>query len=121
MAAGGIGALARYYISGLSQRILGESFPYGTLAVNIIGSFLIGLVMQAGINTELIPRHLRSALTAGFLGAFTTFSTLSYETLGYIENGAWPMAGMNILLNVVPGIIAVFLGVLLGRAIFGGA
>jgi len=119
--AGGLGALGRYSISGLAQRIFGDAFPYGTLVVNILGSFLLGFVMQASMNTDLFPRNLRLAVTIGFLGAFTTFSTFSYETLGYIEDGAWLTAGLNILTNVVPGIIAVFLGILLGRTLFGGA
>ncbi|AII60013.1 MAG: fluoride efflux transporter CrcB [Dehalococcoides mccartyi] len=119
--AGGLGALGRYSISGLAQRVFGDAFPYGTLVVNILGSFLLGFVMQASMNTDLFPRNLRLAVTIGFLGAFTTFSTFSYETLGYIEDGAWLTAGLNILTNVVPGIIAVFLGILLGRTLFGGA
>lgn len=119
--AGGLGALGRYYMTGLAHRLLGEGFPYGTLIVNVLGSFLIGLVMQTSMSTDLVPRAWRLALTFGFLGAFTTFSAFSYETLGYLEDGAWLMAGVNILTNVFPAIIAVFLGVLIGRTLFGGA
>lgn len=119
--AGSLGALGRYYLGGLSHRLLGDSFPYGTLIVNVIGSFIIGFVMQASLSTDLIPRPLRMAIIIGFLGAFTTFSAFSYETLGYIEDGTWLIAGINILVNVVPSIIAAFSGVLLGRALFGGA
>jgi CrcB protein len=118
--AGGLGAISRYYLSGLAQRV-GSGFPYGTLTVNLVGSFLLGLIMQTGISTDLMPRALRLALTIGFLGAFTTFSTFSYETLGYLEDGAWLTASLNVLINVVPGIIAVFLGAFLARTIFGGA
>ena len=118
--AGGLGAISRYYLSGLAQRV-GSGFPYGTLTVNLVGSFLLGLIMQAGISTDLMPRALRLALTIGFLGAFTTFSTFSYETLGYLEDGAWLTASLNVLINVVPGIIAVFLGAFLARTILGGA
>lgn len=119
--AGGLGALGRYYMTGLAHRVLGDGFPYGTLIVNLLGSFLVGFVMQAGLSTDLVPRSVRVILTLGFLGAFTTFSAFSYETLGYLEDGAWLMAGVNVLVNVVPGIIAVFLGVLLGRTLLGGA
>ena len=119
--AGGLGALGRYFMTGLAQRLLGEGFPYGTLTVNVLGSFLIGFIMQASISTDLVPPSLRIALTIGFLGAFTTFSTFSYETLGFIEDGAWLMASVNILANLVPAMIAVFSGVFLGRALFGGA
>lgn len=118
--AGGLGAISRYYLSGLAQRV-GSGFPFGTLTVNLVGSFLLGLIMQTGISTDLMPRALRLALTIGFLGAFTTFSTFSYETLGYLEDGAWLTASLNVLINVVPGIIAVFLGAFLARTILGGA
>ncbi|MFC1925494.1 fluoride efflux transporter CrcB [Chloroflexota bacterium] len=119
--AGGLGALGRYHMGGLAHRLLGEGFPYGTLAVNVTGSFLIGLVMEASLSTDLIPPAWRLAVTVGLLGAFTTFSTFSYETLGYLEDGAWIRAGLNVLANVLPAMIAVFLGVLLGRTMFGGA
>ncbi|MBN2076432.1 MAG: fluoride efflux transporter CrcB [Dehalococcoidales bacterium] len=118
--AGGFGALGRYFITGLAHRLFGAGFPYGTLIVNVLGSFLIGLVMQASMSTDLVPPSWRLALTLGFLGAFTTFSAFSYETLGYLEDGAWLLAGVNILANVLPAIIAVFFGVLLGRTLFGG-
>lgn len=119
--AGSLGAMGRYFLGGLSHRLLGDMFPYGTLIVNILGSFLIGFVMQTSLSTDILPRSLRVAITFGFLGAFTTFSAFSYETLGYIEDGAWLMAGINILANVIPSLIAVFSGVLLGRTLFGGA
>ena len=119
--AGGLGALGRYYMTGLAHRLLGGGFPYGTLAVNVLGSFLIGFVMQAGMSTDIFPRSLRLVITIGFLGAFTTFSAFSYETLGYLEDGAWLMAGGNMLANVVLAITAVFAGVLLGRTLLGGA
>ena len=119
--AGATGALARYYVGGLAQRGLGSGFPFGTLIINLTGSFLIGFIMQAGINTDLIPRTARVALTIGFLGAFTTFSTFSYETLGYLRDGAWLTGILNVLANVVPGIAAVFLGTALAQRLFGGA
>lgn len=119
--AGGVGALGRYYVTELARRLLGDDFPYGTLIVNLVGSFLIGLAMQIFLNTDLVPPSLRLAFILGFLGAFTTFSAFSYATLAYIENGAWLMAGLNILGNVTVGIVAAFIGVMLGRAIVGGA
>jgi CrcB protein len=64
--AGGLGALGRYYMAGLAQRLLGDGFPFGTLIVNVLGSFLIGLVMQASMSTDLVPRTWRLALTLGF-------------------------------------------------------
>ena len=77
--------------------------------------------MQASLSTDLVPPAWRLAVTVGFLGAFTTFSTFSYETLGYLEDGAWLTAGVNTLANVLLAMIAVFFGVLLGRTLFGGA
>lgn len=118
--AGSFGALGRYYMTDLAHRLLGGGYPYGTLAVNIVGSFLIGLIIQTGISTDLISPAWRLALTVGFLGAFTTFSTFSYETISYLEDGTWSMAGVNIVANVLLAMIAVFFGVLLGRTLFGG-
>jgi len=118
--AGSFGALGRYFMTDLAHRLLGGGYPYGTLAVNIVGSFLIGLIIQTGISTDLISPAWRLALTVGFLGAFTTFSTFSYETLSYLEDGTWSMAGVNIVANVLLAMIAVFFGVLLGRTLFGG-
>lgn len=119
--AGSLGAISRYEMAGLAHRWMGTGFPYGTLAVNVIGSFVIGLVMQISLSTDLIPPAWRLAMTVGFLGAFTTFSAFSYETLGYLEDGAWLTAGVNILANVLLSVLAAFLGVSLARAIFGGA
>lgn len=119
--AGGLGALSRYQMSGLAHRLFGDGFPYGTLAVNVIGSFLIGLVMQTSLSTDIVPPAWRLGITVGFLGALTTFSTFSYETLGYIEDGNWTVAMANILFNVFLVIIAVSLGVWLARTLFGGA
>ncbi len=118
--AGGVGALARYYMTGLAHRLLGDSFPFGTLIVNLLGSFLIGFITQVSLSTGLVPRSLRLALTLGFLGAFTTFSAFSYETLGHIEDRAWMVAAVSVLMNVVIGVVAAFLGVILGRAAAGG-
>jgi CrcB protein len=118
--AGGLGALSRYGLSGLAQR-LGAGFPWGTLAVNLIGSLLLGFVMQIGLSTDLIPREARLAVTVGFLGAFTTFSTFSFETARYLEDGVWSTGLLNILLNVVLCIAAALMGLFLGRTATGGA
>ena len=118
--AGALGALARYYVGGLAQRGLGTAFPYGTLIANLVGSFVIGFIMQVGLDTDLIPKTARVAVTIGFLGAFTTFSTFSYETLGYLKDGAWISGILNVIANVIPGIASVLLGALLARRLFGG-
>jgi fluoride exporter len=119
--AGVLGTLSRYGLSGLVQRMTGAGFPYGTLTVNILGSLLIGFIMQIGLSTDIIPRTLRLAITLGFLGAFTTFSTFSYETIRFMEDGAWLMASLNILANLGLCLLSTFLGMTIGRIILGGA
>ncbi len=86
---GAVGAVGRYSISGFVYRGLGESFPYGTLVVNLLGCFLLGLVIHIGQTTDWISPMYRQALTIGTLGALTTFSTFSYETLMQFEAGQW--------------------------------
>ena len=113
--AGALGALSRYGLSLLAYRAMGDGFPYGTLLVNMLGSATFGFVMQVGLNTGFIPDSLRMATTIGFLGAFTTFSTFSYETMRFLENGAWGPAALNIAANVGLSVAAVMGGVLLGR------
>ena len=118
--AGALGTLSRYALGGLAQRINGTSFPYGTLVINVLGCFVIGLIMQIALSTDLISPTLRIGLTIGFLGAFTTFSTFSYETVKFLEDGAWAPAALNIASNVGIGLLATLCGMLLGRAILGG-
>jgi CrcB protein len=119
--AGALGAVSRFLLSGFTYRLLGSGFPYGTLCVNVLGSLLIGFVMQVGLSTDIIPQSLRTAVTVGFLGAFTTFSTFSYETLNYIQEGIWGMAFLNIAANVIVCLVAVFAGIMIGKVTFGGA
>jgi len=119
--AGAVGTLSRYGLSGWAYRLFGERFPWGTLVVNVIGCFLLGLAMHVGTATELIPRSARLAMTVGFLGAFTTFSTFGFETHRYMESGAFLPAFANVAANVVLGFAAVWAGTGLGRVAFGGA
>ena len=120
-AAGALGSLSRYALSGAVYAALGNGFAYGTLVVNLLGSFLLGLLMHLGLATDLIPPHLRTTLAIGFLGAFTTFSTFSYETVQYIQDGAWGTAALNITSSVALGLVAVFAGIFTGKLIAGGA
>ena len=119
--AGALGAVSRFLLSSFAYRLLGSGFPYGTLCVNVLGSLLIGFIMQVGLSTDIIPQQLRIAMTVGFLGAFTTFSTFSYETLNYIQEGVWGMALLNIAANVIVCLLAVFAGIIIGKLTFGGA
>jgi CrcB protein len=118
---GALGSVSRYALSGAVYAAFGQGVAYGTLVVNIVGSFCLGLLMHLGLNTDLIPPHLRTAVAVGFLGAFTTFSTFSYETLQFLQEGAWGAAALNILLSVGLGVIAAFAGMFAGRLIVGGA
>lgn len=86
---GAIGTGLRYLASGLAARWLGADFPYGTLIVNVSGSFVIGLVQQVGTTTLLLPETARLFVTVGMMGGLTTYSAFSYETVRLIEFGSW--------------------------------
>lgn len=112
---GGLGCVARYMISGWVYNFAGRTLPYGTLAVNLIGSLLLGLVMEGSLRSTLLSPELRIGITVGFLGGFTTFSTFSYETVRLLEEGSAVAAGANILLNVTVCVAAAVLGIYLAR------
>jgi len=114
---GALGTGARYLASGAALRALGPGFPYGTLLVNVVGSFLIGLAIGIGLRSELLPPTLRLAVTTGFMGGFTTFSTFSYETVQYLEQGAWTLALTNIAVTLALCLGGCFLGAALARAL----
>ncbi|HEX9730528.1 MAG TPA: fluoride efflux transporter CrcB [Thermoanaerobaculia bacterium] len=117
---GALGTGARYLVSGWALALLGTSFPYGTLAVNLLGSFLLGATMSVGLSTEWMPPAVRLALTAGALGGFTTYSTFSYETMRLLQDGAWLFAGLNVALTVTLCLAASFLGFAVGGWLVGG-
>ena len=117
--AGALGALSRYGLSSAVSRIGGGNFPWGTLCVNLIGCFLIGLIMHVSLNTDIIPNQWRTAVVVGFLGALTTFSSFSYETIGLIEKSAYGAAVGNIAVNVIAGITATIIGLAIGKIITG--
>ncbi len=114
---GAAGAVARYWVSGRVYGWLGTSFPWGTLAVNVAGSFLIGLLAILLIERLPYSAEWRSLLIVGFLGAFTTFSTFSLETLALIEQADYAKALANAVLSVVACLGATWLGVVAGRAL----
>lgn len=111
------GGLTRYYLSGWVHSLLGWAFPYGTLAVNVIGAYFIGLVMELGLSGAAIPGTLRVGLTAGFMGGLTTFSTFSYETFKLLQDGQFLMAFANILASVAVCLLFTWLGILTVRVI----
>lgn len=111
------GGVSRYYLSGWVYSIVGRSFPYGTLLVNIIGAYLIGFVMELGLRSTLIPDALRLGLTVGFLGGLTTFSTFSYETFTLLEDGRLLVAFANILASVAVCLLFTWLGIITVRTL----
>lgn len=114
---GALGCLSRYFLSGWVYSFAGRAFPTGTLAVNLVGAFLIGLVMELGMRSTLIPSTLRVGLTIGFLGGLTTFSTFSYETFRLLEEGELLIAGANVLVSVMVCLVFTWLGIVAARAL----
>lgn len=112
---GGFGCVTRYLASGWTYQLCGRSLPYGTLFVNVVGSFLLGLLMIVGLRSTLFSPEIRIGLTVGFMGGFTTFSTFSYETLRLLEDGSFWQAGMNISLNILLCLLFAFLGTVVAR------
>ena len=107
---GAIGTLARYGLQGVVQQRTGAGFPYGTLAVNLVGCLLLGGVAQYGLTHLTIPPEWRIGITVGFFGAFTTFSTFSWETVQLLQDGEWMRATTYIFVSVVGGLIGIFVG-----------
>jgi CrcB protein len=112
---GGIGAVARYALQGLVYRFLPATFPYGTLAVNIVGSFLIGFLMSFFEERFLVTPALRVFLTIGVLGGFTTFSSFSYETVMLLRTGSYALGLANVLASVGICLGATLIGMIVGK------
>ena len=115
--AGALGALARYGLDGAVSRRFPSHFPWGTFVVNMSGAFLLGFLMTLMTEQLTTASWVRSALTIGLLGAYTTFSTLSYETDRLLEDGAVGLAAANMLGSAAVGLIAVYIGVVAARAL----
>ncbi len=109
---GFLGALARYGLAGWVQERVNHAarFPAGTLAVNLLGAFLLGALAGLVEVQGLLSPQSRAFLMIGFLGSFTTFSTFSYESLGLLRDGRWPAGLANLALHLLGGLLAVALG-----------
>ena len=113
--AGAVGTLARYGLAGFVHRISGASFPFGTLAVNVLGCFLAGLLWTLFEHRWSVPGETRAILMLGFLGAFTTFSAFILETGELMRSAQFMYAAANVLMQTSLGLIALFAGIILGR------
>ena len=117
-AAGAAGTGARYLIALWAVQRFGSAFPFGTLIVNLAGCFAIAAVMHASL-TIAIPPTLRSAITIGFLGGLTTYSSFNYETTRLLDHGAAGAAVLNVVATVVGAFMAGWLGMLVARQVIG--
>jgi fluoride exporter len=111
---GGLGSGSRYLVGLGAAKLLGTGFPYGTLVVNVVGCFLISVVMYLSVDTGIISPPVRLFLVTGFLGGFTTYSSFNYETLKLVQSGSWALAASNILVTwlacATSGLLGLFVG-----------
>jgi CrcB protein len=111
------GANTRYWISNWAAQKFGVNFPFGTVIINLTGSFLVGVFLTLAIDRLMIDPRLRLLIVVGFFGAYTTFSTYTYESFNLISSGQWFLGLMNLFGSTILGILAVGLGVYLGKAL----
>ena len=116
-AGGAAGAVSRYVVDDTLTRWLGGAFPVGTLVVNLSGSFLLGILFALVIERSSLPSDIRAPVMIGFIGAYTTFSTWMLESARLMEDGAWLLAAANLGGSVLLGLMAVFAGLAVGRAL----
>ena len=116
-AGGAVGALFRFWGANWVYGLLGRGFPYGTLVVNLLGSLLMGFCYVWLVERASLGPEWRAPIMVGFLGAFTTFSTFSIETMNLIEGGALLKAVLNMVLSVSLCVVAAWLGLLIGRQV----
>jgi fluoride exporter len=111
----GIGGSLRYFLSGFFYKILPALFPFGTLAVNVLGSFALGIIIFGLDERDLISPLLKLFLGVGFCGGFTTFSTFSLETFNLIRDSEFLLAASNVFLNVIVSFAGIYIGYLVSR------
>ena len=116
---GAAGTGARYLLSAWALEFFGPLFPFGTLAVNSIGSFLLSVVMYAGIDAATLSPTMRLTLGTGVMGGFTTYSTFNYETMKYVQDGAWGTAALYVTVTVVVCFLSGIAGWATARSLLG--
>ncbi len=114
---GFFGAVARYVVDGWVLRVTGAGFPWGTLVINLSGSFLLGLLFALSVERGVLPAEIRAPVLIGFIGAYTTFSTLTLETWRLVEDGSYLAAVANLGGSTLLGMVAVVAGLTLGDAL----
>ena len=114
---GAAGAVSRYLVDVLVSERFGGAFPFGTLTVNLTGAFVAGLLFALAIERSVLPADIRGPVMIGFLGAYTTFSTWMLESWRLIEDGALALAIGNLAGSLVLGVVAVVIGLAVGRAV----
>jgi fluoride exporter len=114
---GFLGAVARFWLGGIISQRMGTLFPYGTFVINISGSYLLGMILTILTENAHWGPSWRYLVPIGFIGAYTTFSTFEWETFQNFQSGQFLIGGLNVALSVCVGFLALWLGVLTGRAL----
>lgn len=113
---GFFGAVARYLVDGWVVERTGATFPWGTLAVNLSGAFALGVLFALAVERGALPAEIRAPVLIGFIGAYTTFSTLAFESWRLIEAGSYGLGVANLVGSPLLGLVAVVAGLLIGRS-----
>jgi CrcB protein len=114
---GFFGAIARYLVDGWIAERTGATFPFGTLVVNLSGAFVLGFLFALTVERGVLPSVIRPPVLIGFIGAYTTFSTLALESWRLIEDGSYALGLANLFGSMALGVVVVVVGLLLGRAV----
>jgi CrcB protein len=117
---GALGSGARYWVALEAPRLFGTGFPYATLIVNVLGSFLLGALVRFAATTSTISTEMRLLLATGVLGGFTTYSTFNHETVEYLRAGSYGLAGLNVAATLLACLLAGALGIVVARWVVGG-
>ena len=111
------GANLRYWMSRYAARVLGPVFPYGTLTINVLGSFVLGFFLVWSTERAIVDPRWRLLIAVGFCGGYTTFSSYAYETMAFFEHGQWMLMTVNFLSNNLLACAAVLAGMVLARVL----